>query len=346
MRAFFRIVSAMGFLWVVVGMAQGASAQDPNCGAACNSSNYEFGSGDSCDDCGLESSEEYCDWFCLPTWEGSVGALFLTRSRPDGGIMVGNNPFTGTSFSRGSDFNFNTGAGFDVNIARRFGNGDQLEGRYFGIDEISAVHQFNAPGNFIGAGFTGPGGTLFRGTNTTKISSAELNWRRPLTERFTVLAGFRYLGFNDSVDYTLNTTVARGLYQFQNRLYGGQIGTDLSLIEAGRPFQLHVIGKVGVYGNDVDGRLREFQGVNPIGTFGRDDTGTSFLGDLQIVGSYKLTSHIALRGGYQMLWLENLALAGDNASLSLQNPSLLNTTTDQNGSAFLHGAMAGVEVTW
>jgi hypothetical protein len=297
-------------------------------------------------DCDRPSSRRFSKG-CAPTWNVYVGAVFLTRDRPDAGVIIGSNPPNGGSFSRGSDFDFNTQEGIDVMLRRRFANGDQLEGRYFGIDGNTAAQQLAAPGNFIGTGFTGPGGTAINGSYESNLQSAEINWRRPLLERITVLAGFRYIGLDDTLNYTLNSTVAGGLYDYENDLYGGQIGGDWSLLDPARPLELHVIGKAGIYGNNSTGNFTTDAPVgNPIQFFGRGESSTAFAGDLQLVSSYRFTRHIALRGGYQMLWLDNVALAGDNASASQLNPSLLNTHLNDNGHVFYHGAMLGAEFMW
>lgn len=364
MRGFLRTALAVSGLGVALSAASlfanepCCSAEDASCSAPallseCVEAACQAPCG-GCTDCDVSVScacEEYCR--CCSgepsLWNAYVGAIFLTRDRPDAGTIVGPNPPGGPAFSNGSNFDFNNQSGLDVLIARRLANGDQIEGRYFGVDDVNATQRFVSPGNFIGAGFVGPGGIPFVGTYTSQLKSAEINWRRPLGDRLTFLAGFRYLGFDESLYYTINTTTAAGYYEFQNDLYGGQIGGDLSLLDPCRPFQLHVIGKAGAYQNNFGGTFRTFVPVGnptPLQTFGRSDSGSAFVGDLQLVASYQLTSHVAVRGGYQLLWLDNVALAGDNASVSQTNPALLNTRTDHDGHVFYQGAMIGVEVMW
>jgi len=302
-----------------------------------------------CDDCGVDCDSRHCGRSsngCSSIWNVYAGTVFLTRDRSNAGVIIGPNPPNGNSFSRGSDFDFNTQEGIDVVIARRFASGDQIEGRFFGIDGITATQNSISPGSFIGAGFTGPGGTAIGGRYSSNLHSAEINWRRPMWERLTILAGFRYIDFDDRLNYSLNTSVAGGIYEYENHLYGGQIGGDLSLLDPSRPLQLSVIGKAGIFGNNRDGGIREESPIGtPIGSFGRGDSSTAFGGDLQLVSSYRITRNISVRGGYQMLWLDNVALASDNASSSQLNPSLLNTRID-GGQVFHHGSMLGVEAVW
>ena len=75
--------------------------------------------GSSCMDC------------CTPLWNVSLGEVILHRSQPTAGIIVGNNPFTGTAFSSGSDLDFGWDAGPEISIARRIGCDNAVEVRYF-----------------------------------------------------------------------------------------------------------------------------------------------------------------------------------------------------------------------
>ncbi len=111
------------------------------------------------------------------------------------------------------------------------------------------------------------------------------------------------------------------------------------------PLQIRVVGKAGIFGNANSGGIYDFSGHTPIGSFTGQGTGTAFVGDLSFSASYALTNHIAIRGGYQTLWLTNLALGADAASRSLVNPALLRTVSD-NGHLFYQGATVGMDFIW
>ena len=65
---------------------------------------------------------------------------------------------------------------------------------------------------------------------------------------------------------------------------------------------------------------------------------------LTVLGkTIRITDQIALRAGYQMLWMGDVALGGEAASLSLTNPSLLRSPS-HNGDLFMHGATVGLEL--
>lgn len=279
---------------------------------------------------------------CGPKWYASVGAVFLKRDRPNAGTVVAANP-AGTPFSRASDFSFNWDAGVDVGLARRFASGTILEARYFGVDSVD-TNQFVTPGNFIGAGFTGPAGTNFNGKYLTMLDSTEINLRRPVNDRLSVLGGFRWVELKDEMFYKLNGNVATGDYEFNNRLYGAQLGASYSLARPTSRLIFNAETKVGVYGNVADGGIFEYQGNNLIGSFVDSHTTTAFVGEIDLTLGYRLTKHIVVRGGYQLMWLDNVALAGNAASRSLLNPSLLRDI-DYN-SLFYQGATTGIDFTW
>ncbi len=313
------------------------------CEAACGASDACCGD-DACDD-GLGCGDGCdCGAACAagPKWVVSAGIILLKRDRPVPGTVVAANP-AGTRFSSASDFSFDWEAGPDLGIARRFSGGTILEARYFGVDSID-TNTFVTPGNFIGAGFTGPGGTSFTGRYLSMLDSTEINLRRPVGDRLSLLGGFRWVELKDEMFYKLNGNVATGDYEYNNRLYGLQLGASFTPIRPGGRWITNLEAKGGVYGNVADGGIFEYQGNNFIGSFVDSDTTTSFVGELDFTLGYRLNKHVVLRSGYQLLWLDRVALAGDAASRSLLNPSLLRDI-DYND-LFYQGATTGIDFTW
>lgn len=282
---------------------------------------------------------------CCPKWYATIGTIALDREDPTPGTIVANNPGNNLRFFGAENFDFDFEAGVEVGLARRFDNGCILEGRYFGIDH-TAASTIVTPGAFIGTGFTGPGGTTIAGRYLTMLDSTEINIRRQHTDRLTLLGGFRMIELRDQARFMLNANVARGHYDYDNRLYGGQLGSNLDLSPRNNSRLLaNVETKAGVYNNLVEGGIYEFQGFNFIGTFNGDEANTAFVGEINLNTGYRLTDHVTLRTGYQLLWIENVALASDAAVRSLLNPSLLRTVSDDQG-LFYHGATGGVDVVW
>ena len=61
------------------------------------------------------------------------------------------------------------------------------------------------------------------------LDSTEINLRRPVNDRLSLLGGFRWVELKDEMFYKLNGNVATGDYEYNNRLYGGQLGASLTL---------------------------------------------------------------------------------------------------------------------
>jgi hypothetical protein len=71
------------------------------------------------------------------------------------------------------------------------------------------------------------------------------------------------------------------------------------------------------------------------------DNNTAFLGEIGLVGVYQLTDTIAIRGGYQLLWLDGVL-----ASEQVQTTNILTGTgSDVHGDVFYY-ALVGVEAQW
>jgi len=274
----------------------------------------------------------------------SVGAVIFKRSDPKGGAIVASNP-PGTTFLDAGDSDFGWKAGVDAAAGLNFWTNEGIEARVLYYD-TSTSNSFRTPGNFIGAGFTGPTNTLFESNYDTKLTSFEVNWRhRMFNDQLTLLGGVRSISLDDKLHIDINTNVARGHYDYENDMIGGQIGAEWAVFKPSDPFQLNLVGKIGAYALKSSGGIFEFQGNNPIGNFDTTVHKTAYAGELGISAGYHLTENIVLRGGYQLLWLDKVGLASNNAAFSLTNPSLLRTNVERDDLLF-HGFNVGVTVNW
>ena len=167
------------------------------------------------------------------------------------------------------------------------------------------------------------------GRYATKLNSFEINWEHPLTDQIAFLAGFRAVELDDDLTYHLNMNTAAGDYGYRNHLYGGQFGGDWALTRRGNPLQIDIVGKAGIYGNADDGGVSLSENNHLIEAITGASSTAAFVGEIDFTAAYILSPHWAIRGGYQLLWLDNLALASDAASRSLFNPTLLRTVGDQ-----------------
>jgi hypothetical protein len=142
--------------------------------------------------------------------------------------------------------------------------------------------------------------------------------------------------------YIYNHGVLTTTFDDTNRLYGGQLGMDLNLLNSNGPLRINAGFKTGVYGNVAD---NDFTANAIYASNSANDTPTAFVGDITISASYQLTKHCAIRGGYQLLWLDELALASDNAvHKEVVGAGPAGIVTD--GDLFYHGATAAMEFAW
>jgi len=81
--------------------------------------------------------------------------------------------------------------------------------------------------------------------------------------------------------------------------------------------------------------------------FSGDATGTtsrtSFVGQIGLKASYRLTEHLAAFGGYELMWIDGVLLAPDLISAASGSED---ETLSCDHHAFYHGALAGLELTW
>jgi hypothetical protein len=257
---------------------------------------------------------------------GSISVLSTQRSQPGGGIIVGDNPFTGASFSTGRDFDYGRATNIDATIGVRFWRTEAIELRFMNFDNNSS-HSFRTPGGFIGAGFTGPGNTLFEGQAQTKMESWEVNWRHQMFDQLSVLVGYREIHLGDNLHYAINSTVAFGEYDYSNKLRGVQIGVEWALLPRANPLQVNLSGKIGRYDTGISGGISEFQGSNHtfIGSFVGSSSQYAWGSEAGVMVGYRLSDTVMVRAGYQALWLNDVGLASNAAARSLLNPSLLRT---------------------
>jgi hypothetical protein len=61
---------------------------------------------------------------------------------------------------------------------------------------------------------------------------------------------------------------------------------------------------------------------------------------------YQLTSHLAVRAGYQMLWVDGLAVAVEQFNPNLAELTLGPARLNDNGTLVYHGPHLGMVLTW
>jgi hypothetical protein len=287
------------------------------------------------------------------SWTAYADAIFLQRSCPRDAALITNNITPGATMLLGADdFNFNMEAGFRAGmmIHHLFGTEWGVEGSYFGVDNWeSETGIIQSPGG-AAVRFITPLGhptlpTQLAGAYASELDSAEVNARRRICDRLTFLAGVRYLRVTDSVALALDFNSEQNLMAVglgtKNELLGFQIGADGLIWSRGR-LGLSYMLKAGVFNNDAENLAFAAQ-TSPLrtGRVGASENHVAFVGETGLMGICHLTEDLAVRAGYQVLWIDGVALAPDQMAVS---DLVARTATVETSSLFYHGAFVGLEI--
>jgi hypothetical protein len=281
-------------------------------------------------------------------WTVTADALFLARRDPAAVVWAYNTANPAQQVDA-ADFDFGYHAGFDVSVARRLGCENAIEFRYFGIDHWNATsNTTTAPGDLLRFNAAVPvftfSGDAIDAAYASQLHNAEINGCHQLTERLSLLAGFRYVELDERAAANLVNSAVPFNYDSatRNRLLGFQLGGQTSLWDRGGPFILDAVGKAGIFNNSAAQHSTYSTGLVTLPATGSGDR-TAFLGEVGVTGTCQLTDRLALRGGYRLLWVDGVALASDQLSVSdFANDAGFNGS----GDAFYHGAFAGLEYAW
>jgi hypothetical protein len=135
--------------------------------------------------------------------------------------------------------------------------------------------------------------------------------------------------------------------QSSSNLIGSQIGirrrTDW------RRFALEGTAKAGIAGNVLSQSSGPITSTLAPGAIFREPTSASagsvgLLSMMNLTAIYRLTDHWGLRAGYNLIWLEGLALAPNQWDFT--NTASSGESLVGGGGLFLHGANLGVERRW
>ncbi|MCI0359582.1 MAG: BBP7 family outer membrane beta-barrel protein [Planctomycetaceae bacterium] len=266
-----------------------------------------------------EAAADLCESDWCPLWTVQAGAIVLHRSDPEDrtGIL--------RSLNDGDVPSFEWAVGPEISIRRWLTCCDSLEVRYFGVWNFEIDEELEIPG-----------AASFTSAYDSRLHSTEINWRRQTSDRVTLLAGFRWIELHEN--FSFNIAVPGTLVDFNsntdNHLYGGQVGADV-LLWQNCCWTVNTWGKAGAYANVADADFAIAVNGAPAAALRNDGTEGAFVGELGVAATYQLSDHWALRGGYQLLWIDGAVLADENFG-----------SFDQSGDVFYHGALLGVELTW
>ena len=202
--------------------------------------------------------------------------------------------------------------------------------------------------------------------DATSLYGFEANGRLDLSPRVTMLAGFRWLQLNDELvgwltpadrnapdwktycyTYALDDLSSctnhypggtAGSYppfwqtNTKNNLYGAQIGVDAKLLELGR-FSLGGLIKAGVFDNNAE-QTTVVSMAKQLYPAHAATNAAAFVGEAGLYAKYQLADGLALKAGYEALWLDGVALApGQIRETYTTSPSPSSPSTPVSASA-------------
>jgi hypothetical protein len=162
--------------------------------------------------------------------------------------------------------------------------------------------------------------------------------------------GFRYLSLREDILISGAKPVGRlietGYYDAnsRNNLYGGQFGVRLR--RCWGQFSCEGTGKVGLFCNQAGQEqvvvdYPNFLLRSPVSGNGEN---VAFVSALNLTGIYQINETWGLRAGYNVMWIEGVALAPDQLDFSFASTS--GTGLNTAGGMFLHGVNVGLEARW
>ncbi|MFM9962278.1 MAG: BBP7 family outer membrane beta-barrel protein [Planctomycetaceae bacterium] len=315
---------------------------------------------------------------------GQVQSLFLVRESQfaNQAIVVDTFPGPNTTFLSTSAVDSST---FTPGVQATFGmclcDGRALEFEYFGLfpNDESAVVAGLAGGVFPGN--LGVGVNVFDNIARAQVDYSswingfsmnfpcccgcyeeccneccccqvgnESDNREVRTQSLTWFAGFRYLNVGERLNITADSVTPgeQGTYNTRttNNLYGAQLGARMRRTQ-GR-FGWDASGQAGLFGNDAQQSqlVQDFPAGSPaLRNESTSRGGVAFVGQGNISGLYALTNVWNLRAGYNVIWIEGLALAPDQLDFNFATAGS-GTRVNNDGGLFLHGVNIGLEARW
>jgi hypothetical protein len=195
----------------------------------------------------------------------------------------------------------------------------------------------------------------------SELQNGELNLRYTLpmpndslTAKF--ILGVRYLSLNEQFDYQsygwgslLLPASSLGITtRTTNDLVGPQIGGDFYWFAFPR-FWINFEFKGALCGNhalqDTNGFLNVDGTVTSLGS-SRTRDGTAYVGDLNLTAVWQITPKLLTRIGYQVMWVESVAMAAWNIEQPAETLVLGPSQIDTSHGAVYHGPRIDLQWTW
>lgn len=337
--------------------------------------------------CGLTGGHVYCGFSrgignawdmspyggpCAPRWADVVvdATFFIYEPGNTSTVLASqggaNNPVLNTD-----NYDFTNQGGVRMSLNRVFMPGSFLEFSYLGMGNWASSQSVSGAGDlfspFSGFGVDPVGGyaetdqgNLAIFSTSNRFDSFELNMRRFFTSancwwQSSWWVGMRYVRVDDDAVY--NTLGAGGNMDYtvdvDNDLFGAQVGLDSALRLTTR-WTLSAFGEVGVYGNRAtqESTIAINDGANVLQETTAERR-ASMVVEAGFLSTFKVVPRGTLRAGYQIVYIDGIALGADSFNFQTGGVAPLNTALagrqafiNDNGNALYHGPTVGFEYVW
>ncbi len=178
--------------------------------------------------------------------------------------------------------------------------------------------------SFFGVGPAAPN-TSYHAQYIADLHSIDFNAIHRKWDWLSLIYGFRWANLDEKYNILLVEDPPSGaMSRSDNALYGFQFGGSSS-VWLGRWMRLDSSLKAGVYYNHVSiTASAEDPGGGGTLSLGQSHCNTAFMGEASLVGTIPIKDCASLRVGYQLIYLDGVALApnqGDDFDLSTGNGS-------------------------
>lgn len=305
-------------------------------------------------------------------WEWNASARIMERPGTDMDIGLLTDALTNEPLFDSEDAtDLETSVGVELNFVRKTNFGIEWEFRTF-VDIWETEQTFTSVNNLespffdpiraalppaavIGGVLVNIDGIDFNSLDydyDSNIFNVELNARRTVLPGVTLLAGPRFLYLEDTLDTQINATINGNVagvpvtapftqntrVETENPMIGFQIGADVAVPVSQSMFVTGFI-KAGGYGNTARATLTTFNSLQPaaaVNSFRRSQG--SFIGEVGGKVNFEIIPGcFSVSGGYQAMWLDNVAIAPNQLTTAITGFSRVEVT----GTPFIHGLVFG-----
>jgi hypothetical protein len=308
---------------------------------------------------------------CAPRYyDFSLEAMWLQRDG-ERSVPLASQGMGGPIVLNTDQFRFDERPSFRFSAWLQFRSMGNLEFNYYGLFHHADQVQVTDPGNNLFSalsnyGQTPLGGFLedanaayIREELSSTFDNFEINYRRhwqgpDCRLQGSYLYGVRYFKFDEDFDLVSVSTINAAQYRYHvdtdNSLVGAQTGGDIWVCVI-PGIRMGAEGKVGVFGNHASQgtRLTATSLPTPF-TEAAISNDVAFVSDASLFLTYRINYQLNLKLGYNFLYADGLAMAGENFNATPPNVLLAGSrrqaTINDNGNILYTGASIGFEYNW